>query len=91
VAEALPGTESVVTRSVAEAQQRAVAQKPDLFVLDVDAVYDSAQEFIYDLRTSHPKARAIVLTATHFTAHAIPSLVWARCTFWRSPFRAVIS
>ena len=44
------------------------AQKPDLFVLDVDSVYDSAQEFIYDLRTSHPKARAIILTASHFTA-----------------------
>ncbi len=68
VAEALPGAQCVITGSVAEAQQRAVAQKPDLFVLDVDAVYDSAQEFIYDLRTSHPKARAIVLTATHFTA-----------------------
>lgn len=68
VTEALPGAQSVLTGSVAEAQQRAVGQKPDLFVLDVDAVYDSAQEFIYDLRTSHPKARAIVLTASHFPA-----------------------
>ena len=61
--EALPGTSSAVARSVGEAQQLAVAQKPDLFVLDVDAVYDSAQEFIYDLRTSHPNARAIILLA----------------------------
>lgn len=68
LAAALPGTRSVVARSVSEAQQVAVGQKPDLFVLDVDAVYDSAQEFIYDLRTSHPNARAIILTATHFTA-----------------------
>lgn len=66
--EALPGTNSAFARSVGEAQQLAVAQKPDLFVLDVDSVYDSAQEFIYDLRTSHPNARAIILTATHFTA-----------------------
>ncbi len=66
--EAVPGTRSAVAHSVTEAQQRVVAQKPELFVLDVDAAYDSAQEFIYDLRTSHPKARAIILTATHFTA-----------------------
>lgn len=68
VTEAVPGAQSALTRSVAEAQHRAVSQKPDLFVLDVDSVYDSAQEFIYDLRTSHPKARAIVLTASHFSA-----------------------
>lgn len=67
--EAAPGTSSAVARSVNEAQQLVIAQKPELFVLDVDAAYDSAQEFIYDLRTSHPSARAIILTATHFTAH----------------------
>ncbi|MGI8432454.1 MAG: response regulator [Chthoniobacterales bacterium] len=65
---AVPGTSSAVARSVSEAQHLVVAQKPELFVLDVDAGYDSAQEFVYDLRTSHPKARAIILTATHFTA-----------------------
>ena len=40
-------------------------QRPSLFVLDVDAAYDMGQEFIYDLRTSHPNARAIILTAIH--------------------------
>ncbi|MEO8439238.1 MAG: response regulator [Spartobacteria bacterium] len=54
--------------SLGEAQQLVFEQKPRLFVLDVDASYDLAQEFIYDLRTSHPDARAIVLTAIHFTA-----------------------
>ena len=66
--EAVRGTSSAVARSVSEAQHLVVAQKPELFVLDVDAGYDAAQEFIYDLRTSHPKARAIILTTTHFTA-----------------------
>ncbi len=66
--EAVPGTSSAVARSVSEAQHLVIAQKPELFVLDVDAGYEAAQEFIYDLRTSHPKARAIILTATHFTA-----------------------
>ena len=43
-------------------------QRPSLFVLDVDAAYDMGQEFIYDLRTSHPNARAIILTAIHLAA-----------------------
>ena len=66
--EARPGTKASVANSLAEAQQLVVDQKPALFVLDVDATYDLGQEFIYDLRTSHPNARAIILTAIHFTA-----------------------
>ena len=66
--EARPGTKAAVANSLGEAQQLVVDQKPALFVLDVDATYDLGQEFIYDLRTSHPNARAIILTAIHFTA-----------------------
>ena len=66
--EAVPGTKAVVAASLGEAQQLVFDQKPALFVLDVDATYDLGQEFIYDLRTSHPDARAIILTAIHFTA-----------------------
>jgi len=66
--EAAPGTKAIVAASLGEAQQLVFDQKPALFVLDVDATYDLAQEFIYDLRTSHPDARAIILTAIHFTA-----------------------
>ena len=66
--EARPGTKVAVANSLGEAQQLVVDQKPALFVLDVDATYDLGQEFIYDLRTSHPNGRAIILTAIHFTA-----------------------
>ncbi|HSU86147.1 MAG TPA: response regulator, partial [Chthoniobacterales bacterium] len=66
--EAAPGTVVVAAASLGEAQQLVLDQKPALFVLDVDATYDLAQEFIYDLRTSHPDARAIILTAIHFSA-----------------------
>ncbi|MEO7724740.1 MAG: response regulator, partial [Chthoniobacterales bacterium] len=68
VEEAAPGTTTRRAASLGEAQQLVVDQKPALFVLDVDATYDLAQEFIYDLRTSHPDARAIILTAIHFAA-----------------------
>jgi DNA-binding response OmpR family regulator len=67
--EAAPGTRARVAGSLGEAQYYVIDQKPALFVLDVDGAYDMAQEFIYDLRTSHPKARAIILTAIHVTAH----------------------
>lgn len=57
-----------LAKSLGEAQQVAGNSRPDLFVLDVDATYDLGQEFLLDLRTSHPHARAIILTATHLAA-----------------------
>lgn len=57
-----------VAYSVEDAQRMAGGAKPDLFVLDVDAIYDLGQEFLYDLRTSHPDARAIILTGAHLAA-----------------------
>jgi DNA-binding response OmpR family regulator len=57
-----------LARNLEEAQRMAMDTKPDLFVLDVDATYDLGQEFLYDLRTSHPTARAIILTAIHLAA-----------------------
>ncbi|MBA2623374.1 MAG: response regulator [Chthoniobacterales bacterium] len=62
--EAAPQAQVDIARSLEEAQHIVVRQKPDLFVLDIDATYDLGQDF-YDLRTSHPQARAIVLTAAH--------------------------
>lgn len=57
-----------IARSLEEAQRMVLGTKPELFVLDVDATYDLGQEFLYDLRTSHPNARAIILTAVHLAA-----------------------
>jgi DNA-binding response OmpR family regulator len=56
------------THSLEEAQKLVLGVKPDLFVLDVDATHDLGQDFLYDLRTSHPNARAIVLTGIHLPA-----------------------
>src|SRR5437588_2167598 len=54
-----------MTRSLEEAQQLVLGVKPELFVLDVDGIPNLGQDFLYDLRTSHPNARAIVLTGAH--------------------------
>jgi DNA-binding response OmpR family regulator len=53
------------TRNLEEAQKLVLGVKPDLFILDVDAAPDLGQDFLYDLRTSHPNARAIILTGAH--------------------------
>jgi DNA-binding response OmpR family regulator len=66
--EAVPGTKARVAESLDDAQRLVIDQRPALFVLDVDSTYDMGQEFLYDLRTSHPDSRAIILTAIHFTA-----------------------
>ncbi|HUE40518.1 MAG TPA: DUF4388 domain-containing protein [Chthoniobacterales bacterium] len=54
-----------LTHNLEEAQKIVLGVKPDLFVLDVDATHDLGQDFLYDLRTSHPNARAIILTGAH--------------------------
>ena len=66
--EVAPAAVIDVAHSLEEAQRVVLGAKPDLFVLDVDAAYDLGQEFLYDLRTSHPNARAIILTAIHLAA-----------------------
>ncbi len=66
--EIAPAATVDLASSLEEAQQMALGTKPDLFVLDVDATYDLGQDFLYDLRTSHPHARAIILTAVHLAA-----------------------
>jgi len=84
--QASPGARAAVAQSLGEAQQLAHDQKPALFVLDVDATYDLAQEFIYDLRTSHPDARAIILTAIHFTAQREQVAGLGAIHFFEKPF-----
>jgi DNA-binding response OmpR family regulator len=63
--EAAPGAEVDVAPTIAQAQGLLLQTRPNLFVLDADAVPDLGQEFLYDLRTSHPNARAILLTGGH--------------------------
>src|SRR5437667_1552308 len=63
--EAAPDALVEMTRSLEEAQTIVLGVKPELFVLDVDAAPDLGQDFLYDLRTSHPNARAIILTGVH--------------------------
>ena len=63
--QAAPDALVEMTRSLEEAQQLVLGVRPELFVLDVDAAPDLGQDFLYDLRTSHPNARAIVLTGVH--------------------------
>lgn len=66
--EAAPAAEVDVAPTLAQAHGIMVNAKPDLFVCDAEAVPDLGEEFLYDLRTSHPNARAIVLTG-HVAAH----------------------
>jgi DNA-binding response OmpR family regulator len=42
-----------------------VSDRPDLFVLDLDAAKEHGHDFLLDLRTSHANARAIVLSEVH--------------------------
>jgi DNA-binding response OmpR family regulator len=65
--EAAPAARVDLAHSLPQAQKLVVGARPDLFVLDIDATSDLGQDFLYDLRTSHPNARAIILTGVHLT------------------------
>jgi DNA-binding response OmpR family regulator len=84
--EAAPRAAVDVAHSLEEAQNIVVHQRPDLFVLDVDATYDLGQEFLYDLRTSHPNARAIVLTAVHLASQRERAAGLGAIHFLEKPF-----
>lgn len=84
--EAAPGAQVEVAHSLPDAQRLVVNLRPDLFVLDIDASYDLGQEFLYDLRTSHPKARAIVLTAVHLASQREQAAGLGAIHFLEKPF-----
>ncbi|HEY8835667.1 MAG TPA: response regulator, partial [Chthoniobacterales bacterium] len=84
--EAAPSAEVDVAPTLGQAQDLILNAKPDLFVLDVDTLPDVSQEFLYDLRTSHPNARAIVLTGGHFAAHQEQAAGLGAIHFLEKPF-----
>src|SRR5438067_13472007 len=63
--QAAPNALVEMTSSLEQAQHVVLGVKPELFVLDMDAAADLGQDFLYDLRTSHPNARAIIMTGVH--------------------------
>ena len=84
--EAAPVAQVDLARNLEEAQFLVMNDRPDLFVLDVDAVSDLGQDFLYDLRTSHPNARAIVLTGVHLAAHRERAAGLGAIHFLEKPF-----
>jgi DNA-binding response OmpR family regulator len=83
--EAAPTADVDVAPTLAQAQGIIAHAKPDLFVLDAEAVPDLGPEFLYDLRTSHPNARAIVLTG-HVAAHREKAATLGAIHFLEKPF-----
>src|SRR4029077_20400415 len=69
-----------------EAMRLVVSNRPDLFVLDVDAVPDLSRDFLFDLRTSHPNARAIVLTGHQQAFHCEQAAGLGAFHFLEKPF-----
>lgn len=86
LSEAAPAAQVSVAQTLEEAQRLVLHDRPDLFVLDVDATHDLGQEFLYDLRTSHPHARAIVLAGVHFTAQRANAAGLGAIHFLEKPF-----
>jgi DNA-binding response OmpR family regulator len=84
--EAAPSAQVDLAHNLEEAQRLVSNDRPDLFVLDVDAVPDLGQDFLYDLRTSHPNARAIVLTGVHLAAHREQAAGLGAIHFLEKPF-----
>jgi DNA-binding response OmpR family regulator len=84
--EAAPDVDISVARTLEEAQRAVVHARPDLFVFDLDAIGRGGQEFLYDLRTSHPQARAIILTGASFAAQREQTGALGAVHFLEKPF-----
>jgi DNA-binding response OmpR family regulator len=84
--EAAPAAEVDVAPTLEQAHGIILNAKPDLFVLDIEAVPDLTQEFLYDLRTSHPNARAVVLTGGHSAVHQEQAAGLGAIHFLEKPF-----
>src|SRR4249919_3299989 len=84
--EAAPLANISLASNLEEAQRLVPSDRPDLFVLDIDAVPDLGQDFLYDLRTSNPNARAIVLTGVHLAAHRESAAGLGAIHFLEKPF-----
>jgi DNA-binding response OmpR family regulator len=63
--EAAPDAVVDLARNLDDAHRMIVSDRPDLFVLDLDAAKELGHDFLLDLRTSHANARAIVLSDVH--------------------------
>jgi DNA-binding response OmpR family regulator len=63
--EAAPEAVVDLARNLDDAHRLGASDRPDLFVLDLDAAKDLGHDFLLDLRTSYPNARAIVLSEVH--------------------------
>jgi DNA-binding response OmpR family regulator len=84
--DAAPAATVDVARSVEDAQRIVLEDRPDLFVLDMDASEDLGQDFLLDLRTSHPRARAIILTEVHLPAQRQQAAGIGAIHFLEKPF-----
>ena len=84
--EAAPDAVLEVARNLEEAHRIILSDRPDLFVLDMDAAHDLGPDFLIDLRTSHPEARAIVLTAVHLASQRQQAAGIGAIHFLEKPF-----
>jgi DNA-binding response OmpR family regulator len=75
-----------VVHDLAEAHRVVLDDRPDLFVLDMDAAEDLGEDFLLDLRTSHPNARAIILTAVHLPSQREQAAGIGAIHFLEKPF-----
>jgi DNA-binding response OmpR family regulator len=75
-----------VAHDLDEAHRIVLDDRPDLFVLDTDAAKDLGQDFLLDLRTSHPNARAIILTAVHLPSQREQAAGIGAIHFLEKPF-----
>ncbi len=84
--EAAPEAVVDLARNFDDAHRLVVNDPPDLFVLDLDAARDLGHDFLLDLRTSHPNARAIVLTAVHLASQREQVAGMGAIHFLEKPF-----
>jgi len=81
----LPDCRPVWARSLAEARELADGLCIDLFILDICLPDGSGLDFLWEITTSNPAARAIVLSSSTEPEHEVQSMALGVLQFLKKP------
>ena len=87
VLKGLPDARLLWARTIEEASRRSDGLNIDLFIVDIGLPDGSGMDFLWQMSISHPKARAIVITATPLPEHQANSEALGVLHFIAKPLR----
>jgi len=81
----LPGCRPIWARNIEEGRARASGMPVDVFVLDILLPDGSGLDFLWEMSSMHPDARAIVLSSSTLAEHQVQAIALGALQFLEKP------